>query len=132
MIEDELDRCVFWAEQFSPEHKPDFPNLMNSEDIVEVFYSQRQMKDRELKEEHIKSVNQIVAHNEELRRLKAQTRIEEEQSLQEQEKLEEQERIEEQERVEEQERIMEKKRKEEEQRLKKERRYRRCKRKLEF
>ena len=63
MIEDELDRCVLWAEQFS-----DDDSLMNSEDIVQIFYSQRQMKDKELKEAHIESLNRSVAHNEELRR----------------------------------------------------------------
>ena len=118
MIEDELDRCILWAEQFSEDEEE-----MSSEDIVQIFYSRRQMKDKELKEAHIEKLNRSFAHNEELRKRKA---IEEEQ------KLLEQERIDEQERIEEQERIREKEREDEEQRLKKERRYRRCKRKLEF
>jgi hypothetical protein len=113
MIEDELDRCILWAEQFSEDEED-----MSAEDIVQIFYSRRQMKDKELKEAHIQKLNRSFAHNEELRKRKA---IEEEQ-----------ERIDEQERIEEQERIQEKEREEEERRLKKERRYRRCKRKLEF
>ena len=109
-----MDRCVLWAEQFS-----DDDSLMNSEDIVQIFYSQRQMKDKELKEAHIKSLNRSVAHNEELRRKAS----EEEQR---------QEKIEEQKRIEEQERLLDEESEEKEQRLKKKRRYRRCKRKLEF